>query len=140
MGILQARILGWVVVPSSRVSSQPRDQTCISYLPALAAGFFTTRATWETVANQSQLKQGSLKNPRLEREVDSKILKPSGCQRKGAKENKGENGCQVVNSPLQETPLKMPNFTEARGTEAFFFFKYRVCSLLEQQKEREKIF
>ena len=29
-GILQARILGWVTMPSSRRSSQPRDQTCIS--------------------------------------------------------------------------------------------------------------
>ena len=30
-GILQARILGWVAVPSSRESSLPRDQTHISY-------------------------------------------------------------------------------------------------------------
>ena len=29
-GILQARILDWVAVSSCRVSSQPRDQTCIS--------------------------------------------------------------------------------------------------------------
>ena len=29
-GILQARILKWVAMPSSRGSSQPRDQTCIS--------------------------------------------------------------------------------------------------------------
>ena len=39
-GILQARILGWVAMPSSRDSSQPRN--LIS--PALAAKFFTTRA------------------------------------------------------------------------------------------------
>ena len=29
-GILQARILEWVARPSSRGSSQPRDQTCVS--------------------------------------------------------------------------------------------------------------
>ena len=29
-GILQARILEWVAMPSSRGSSQPRDRTCIS--------------------------------------------------------------------------------------------------------------
>ena len=29
-GILQARILEWVVIPSSRGSSPPRDQTCVS--------------------------------------------------------------------------------------------------------------
>ena len=31
-GILQARILKWVVMPSSRGSSQPKDQTCFSYV------------------------------------------------------------------------------------------------------------
>ena len=31
-GILQARILEWVAVPSSRGSSQPMDGTCISYV------------------------------------------------------------------------------------------------------------
>ena len=31
-GILQARILDWVVMPSSRGSSRPRDQTLISYI------------------------------------------------------------------------------------------------------------
>ena len=40
-GILQARVLEWVVISFSRGSSQPRDRT------ALAGGFFTTRATWE---------------------------------------------------------------------------------------------
>ena len=40
-GILQARILEWVAMPSSRASSQPRDQTPVS---CTAGGFF--RATW----------------------------------------------------------------------------------------------
>ena len=34
MGNLQARILEWVVMPSSRGSSQPRDQTQVSYIAA----------------------------------------------------------------------------------------------------------
>ena len=34
MGILQVRILEWVAVPSSRESSQPRDQTHVSLSPA----------------------------------------------------------------------------------------------------------
>ena len=37
-GILQARILEWVAVLSSRGSSQPRDQTPVS---CIAGGFFT---------------------------------------------------------------------------------------------------
>ena len=34
-GILQARILGWVAMVSSRGSSQPRDQTYISYISCI---------------------------------------------------------------------------------------------------------
>ena len=45
--ILQTRILEWVAMPSSRVSSQPRDQTRSLMSPALAGGFFTTSTTWE---------------------------------------------------------------------------------------------
>ena len=37
-GILQARILKWVAIPSSRKSSQPRDQTHISCLLNWQAG------------------------------------------------------------------------------------------------------
>ena len=35
-GILQARILKWVAVPSSRGSSQPRDQTHVSYVSCIS--------------------------------------------------------------------------------------------------------
>ena len=38
MGILQARILDWVSMPSSRGSSQPRDQTQVFHI---AGRFFT---------------------------------------------------------------------------------------------------
>ena len=38
MGILQARILEWVAMPSSRGSSQPRHQTQVSHI---VGGFFT---------------------------------------------------------------------------------------------------
>ena len=40
--ILQARILGWVVIPFSRGSSQPRDQTLVS---CIAGRFFSIWAT-----------------------------------------------------------------------------------------------
>jgi len=36
MGLLQARILEWVAIPSSRGSSQPRDPTQVS---CIAGGF-----------------------------------------------------------------------------------------------------
>ena len=41
-GILQARILEWVAMPSSRGSSPPRDRTCIYFGSCVAASFFTT--------------------------------------------------------------------------------------------------
>ena len=41
-GILQARILEWVAMPSSKGSSQPRDRTCISYI----AGRFLLLSHW----------------------------------------------------------------------------------------------
>ena len=41
----QARILEWVAMPSSRGSSQPRDQTQVSHI---AGGFFIIGTTRET--------------------------------------------------------------------------------------------
>ena len=49
-GSLQARILEWVAVPSSRGSSPPRDRTHISYcLLHWQVGSFTAGATWEAL-------------------------------------------------------------------------------------------
>ena len=39
MGILRARILEWVAVPSSRGSSPPRDGNCISYVLCIGRQF-----------------------------------------------------------------------------------------------------
>ena len=44
MGVLQARILEWVAMPSSRGFSHPRDQTQVS---CIAGRFFTTWVTKE---------------------------------------------------------------------------------------------
>ena len=50
MGILQARILEWVAMPSSRGSSQPKDQTQVSFI---AGGFFTIWSTYGILQNWS---------------------------------------------------------------------------------------
>lgn len=45
-------MLGWVVIPSPRVSSSPRDQTRVSWNSALAGAFFTTKpqqSPWQTL-------------------------------------------------------------------------------------------
>ena len=41
-GILQASLLEWVAISSSRGSSWPRDWTCVSCISASAGSFFTT--------------------------------------------------------------------------------------------------
>ena len=53
-GILQARILEWLAMPSSRGSSQPRNQIRIPYVSFIGRWFFlffvfffTTSVTWE---------------------------------------------------------------------------------------------
>ena len=53
-GILQARILEWVVISSSTVSSWLRDQTQVYSTPALTGRFFTTRAAWEAPPQQEK--------------------------------------------------------------------------------------
>ena len=50
-GTLQIRILGWVAMPSSRRSSQPRDWTQIS---CIAGGFCTIWATMETCVSRQR--------------------------------------------------------------------------------------
>ena len=49
MGILQARILEWVAMSSSRESSQPKNQTHVSHIFCIAGRFFTHEATWEAL-------------------------------------------------------------------------------------------
>ena len=47
-GILQARLLEWVAVPSSRGSSLPKDRICVPYaFPSFLGKFFTTSTIWE---------------------------------------------------------------------------------------------
>ena len=47
MGILQARIVEWVAMPSSRNLPNPGTALASLTSPALAGRFFTTGATWE---------------------------------------------------------------------------------------------
>ena len=49
-GILQARILEWVAMPSSRRSFPPRNWTHISGVSCLSGRFFIHCATWETLS------------------------------------------------------------------------------------------
>ena len=66
MGILQARILEWVAMPSSRGSSQPWDRTQVSHI---AGGFLTvwaTRKAQESWSGEPIPSPGDLPNPGIE--------------------------------------------------------------------------
>ena len=47
--ILQARLLKWVAMLSSRGSSQPQGLNCISCVPCFSGRFFIHWATWEVL-------------------------------------------------------------------------------------------
>ena len=48
-GVLQARMLEWIAVPSSRDLPNPDIKSGSLTSPALADGFFTTNTTWEAL-------------------------------------------------------------------------------------------
>ena len=53
-GVLQAKMLEWVAISSSRGFSQPRNQTLSLTSPAMAGEFFTTSTTWETPSKKKK--------------------------------------------------------------------------------------
>ena len=57
--ILQARILEWVSIPSSRGCSQSRDRTQVFHTSYIASGFFTHWAIWETLKDRLVAAKGS---------------------------------------------------------------------------------
>ena len=63
LGIPQARILEWVAMPSSRGSSQPRNQTQVSHI---AGWFFTIWITREVEVSSNGWQPGSPGGPRSE--------------------------------------------------------------------------
>ena len=66
-GILQARILEWVAMPSSRGSSWPRDGTHGSYVSCICRQvlYYTISATWEAPEELLKVKVKSLSRVRL---------------------------------------------------------------------------
>ena len=62
MGILQARLLEWAAMPSSRGSSWRRDQTQVSLI---AGGCFTVWATREAIRNRAAYRNKELENMEL---------------------------------------------------------------------------
>ena len=62
--ILQARILEWVAMPSSRGSSQPRIEPVSPMSPALAGGLSTTSTTYEQLNATYWIQRRNAQTPR----------------------------------------------------------------------------
>ena len=71
-GILQATILEWVAMPSFRGSSQPRDQTHVSWVSYTVGEFFTTETLGKPILKKTE--QQKYKNSG---EFLNKVLKSS---------------------------------------------------------------
>ena len=54
-GTLQARILEWVAISSSRGSSPPRDPTGVSCIPCIGRQILYHCATWEALVYCRQI-------------------------------------------------------------------------------------
>ena len=54
-GVLQARILEWVAMPSYSRSSNSGIESESLISPALTSGFFITSATWEALNVKTQI-------------------------------------------------------------------------------------
>ena len=95
MGILQARIPEWAAMPSSRVSSQPKDQTQVS---CIAGRFFTSWATREAQEYWSGLPIPSpmdLPNPGIEPGSSALQADSLPVSYQGSPKN-SEVGCHVL--------------------------------------------
>ena len=68
-GILQARILEWVAVSSSRGFSRPRDWTWISCVSCIAGGFFTTEPSGKPICQSPNLQCDRIRRWSLQRAV-----------------------------------------------------------------------
>ena len=64
MGFFQAKILKWVTLLSSRESSQPRDQSHVSYDSCVGRRVLYHSTTWDREGNGTQLQYSCLENPR----------------------------------------------------------------------------
>ena len=71
MGILQARILGWVAMHCSRESSQPRDQNHAFCGSCIAGGFFTAELPGKQVDKNEV--QGSQRKRTLDNNTGSQL-------------------------------------------------------------------
>ena len=68
MGILQARILEWVAMPSSWGSTQPRDRTQVSHIAGRFFTAWTTREAHEHWIEYPSPSPEILPDPGIERE------------------------------------------------------------------------
>ena len=77
-GILQARILEWVAIPSSMGSSQTRDWTQVSCITGRFFTIWATREAPESLMEDFKKENAGLSSVQLSRSVVSNSLQPHG--------------------------------------------------------------
>ena len=97
-GILQARILEWVAIPLSRESSQPRNQTQVSYIAGVFTVWATEKPVWcdrqQFVPNDTSQNVCSDDNFLISEVNESSIMKDG-------REGLGWNCCWVLVLPVK---------------------------------------
>ena len=121
-GILQARILEWVAMPSSRGSSWPRDQTHVSCIFCIAGRFFTTESLgkprktskWES----DECKMFS-EGARTGRQRAVSVCVESGCPLMAAAAAASLQSCPTLCDPIDGSPpgSPIPGILQARTLE-----------------------
>ena len=109
-GILQTRIPGWGARPSSRGSSQPRDQNQVS---CIAGGFFTSWATrkaqesWSgwPIPSPADLPDAGIEPGSPPLQVDSLPAEPPGKPNR----NKVHNKCNALEASPNYPTLPAPH-------------------------------
>ena len=66
MGVLQARILEWVAMPSSRKSSPPKDWTRVSHGNCIAGRFFTAEPQGKPTDDVIEIHKAETVGPRAQ--------------------------------------------------------------------------
>ena len=119
-GILQARILEWVVMPSSRGSSWPRDWTHVSYVSCTGRWVLTSRKE----KSKTQWLYGWIL-PNVLRRTDTRGVIPARWQNRSFLSSSPPTGHQLWLSLMsdstfvgvQESSREVPSLSEKRKSE-----------------------
>ena len=134
-GILQARILEWVAVPSSRDLSDPGIGPSSLMSPALAGGFSTTSVTWDDVQNSGENYywliiniKDTIQEHLNARDAQSKVSRGWGSWERG----QGKHGASMPFHALSRPPsLHLDVFTNLPSQSLRVLWRFHYVGTIE---------